>query len=435
MPLVHDAGEYQSRSRPSASSHVHPPDPPGVFPPLPRHTSPRPSQARWVRAGARALRTVALTHGAPLATSLAAHRAAALRRRSGCSAANCGRSRSTGWRRRSTVPFRPLRSPRFYTVLNYLILTGYDQLAFLYIRRPIAKWQIAMASFVGYAIANNVGFALLSGTSARYRFYSRWGLSGGTSRASSSSTRARSGSGCSCSADGRSQPGGARGRLRPGLATRSAGWVLLGDGVRVPGRARSSGGGRCPIGRPEITLPSHGLVLASSCCRRSTGGWPPPCSTCCCRSRGLTSVLSRRVPRRAARRARQPRARRPRRVRVADDPDAAALPADECCRRWRCSASSITWCRSAVALVVLIVDEFYQRRHQVVQWGNAFGTLTTSVAPKLLAVFTLLGGAVLMFSGATPSAAGRRRLARRASCRCRSSRSRISSAASSASGC
>ena len=36
-----------------------------------------------------------------------------------------------------------------------------------------------MASFVGYAIANNVGFALLSGTSARYRFYSRWGLSGG----------------------------------------------------------------------------------------------------------------------------------------------------------------------------------------------------------------------------------------------------------------
>ena len=65
-----------------------------------------------------------------------------------------------------------------FTALNYLILTGYDQLAFLYIRRPIARWQIAMASFVGYAIANNVGFALLSGTSARYRFYSRWGLSG-----------------------------------------------------------------------------------------------------------------------------------------------------------------------------------------------------------------------------------------------------------------
>ena len=55
------------------------------------------------------------------------------------------------------------------------------------------------------------------------------------------------------------------------------------------------------------------------------------------------------------------------------------------------------------ALGVLLVDEFYQRRHHVVQWGNAFGTLTTAVAPKLLAVFTLLAGAVLMFSGATPS--------------------------------
>ncbi|HEX2309577.1 MAG TPA: hypothetical protein VHH91_02570, partial [Vicinamibacterales bacterium] len=66
-----------------------------------------------------------------------------------------------------------------FTILNYVILTGYDQLAFVYIGRTISRWQVAMASFVGYAIANNVGFALLSGTSARYRFYSRWGLSGG----------------------------------------------------------------------------------------------------------------------------------------------------------------------------------------------------------------------------------------------------------------
>ncbi len=60
-----------------------------------------------------------------------------------------------------------------------------------------------------------------------------------------------------------------------------------------------------------------------------------------------------------------------------------------------------------VALAVLTIDEFYQRRHVVGQWGNAFGTLTMAVAPKLLAVFMMLGGAVLMFSGATPTAAGR----------------------------
>src|SRR4051794_6667780 len=77
-----------------------------------------------------------------------------------------------------SLPPRAVALAALFTVLNYVILTGYDQLAFLYIHRAIAKWQVAMASFVGYAIANNVGFALLSGTSARYRFYSRWGLSG-----------------------------------------------------------------------------------------------------------------------------------------------------------------------------------------------------------------------------------------------------------------
>ena len=62
------------------------------------------------------------------------------------------------------IPATTLALAALLTCLNYLILTGYDQLAFVYIRRPIARWQISMASFVGYAIANNVGFALLSGT-------------------------------------------------------------------------------------------------------------------------------------------------------------------------------------------------------------------------------------------------------------------------------
>ena len=35
---------------------------------------------------------------------------------------------------------------------------------------------IALASFLAYAIANNVGFAMLSGASVRYRFYTRWGV-------------------------------------------------------------------------------------------------------------------------------------------------------------------------------------------------------------------------------------------------------------------
>jgi phosphatidylglycerol lysyltransferase len=62
------------------------------------------------------------------------------------------------------------------TIANYLVLTLCDQLAFVYLGKRISRWRIALASFVGYAISNSVGFALFSGTSARYRFYSRWGL-------------------------------------------------------------------------------------------------------------------------------------------------------------------------------------------------------------------------------------------------------------------
>ena len=37
------------------------------------------------------------------------------------------------------------------TVLNYLIMTGYDTLALRYIRHPITYGKIALASFIGYA--------------------------------------------------------------------------------------------------------------------------------------------------------------------------------------------------------------------------------------------------------------------------------------------
>ncbi|HEX8433303.1 MAG TPA: hypothetical protein VF625_18585, partial [Longimicrobium sp.] len=60
---------------------------------------------------------------------------------------------------------------------NYAVLTGFDMLAFHYVGRRVAPWKVAVASFTGYAISNSVGFAILSGTSVRYRFYSRWGLS------------------------------------------------------------------------------------------------------------------------------------------------------------------------------------------------------------------------------------------------------------------
>ncbi|MBI1849817.1 MAG: bifunctional lysylphosphatidylglycerol flippase/synthetase MprF [Planctomycetes bacterium] len=63
------------------------------------------------------------------------------------------------------------------TLLSYLLLTEYDAIGFRYIRRPLAYPRIALASFIGYSFSHNIGVALLSGGSVRFRIYSAWGLS------------------------------------------------------------------------------------------------------------------------------------------------------------------------------------------------------------------------------------------------------------------
>lgn len=63
------------------------------------------------------------------------------------------------------------------TVLSYLILTGYDWMALRFVQHPLPYGRVALASFIGYAVSHNIGFAALSGTSVRYRLYSSWGLS------------------------------------------------------------------------------------------------------------------------------------------------------------------------------------------------------------------------------------------------------------------
>ena len=336
-------------------------------------------------------------------------------------------------------PRRPWRSPRFFTVLNYIILTGYDQLAFVYIRRPISKWQVAMASFVGYAIANNVGFALLSGTSARYRFYSRWGLSGGDisrvvvfysgtfwlglivlgSWSLLFSPVAR--------VDG----------LAPVWFTRTAGVVLLVGRRRLRGRAavleaarlRGGHGDPAAVARPliasQFVLSALDWALAGAVLYVLLPGHAPDFTFFL--GAFLASQLIALV------------SHVPGGIGVFESLMILLLKpwltADEFLPALAVYRVIYYLLPLVAALGVLLVDEFYQRRHHVVQWGNAFGTLTTAVAPKLLAVFTLLAGAVLMFSGATPSEPDARRVARAHRSAARCSRGRTSSAASPGSGC
>jgi phosphatidylglycerol lysyltransferase len=74
------------------------------------------------------------------------------------------------------IPGRRLGWAALLTVLGYVALTGYDALAFLYIRRPLAYPKIALTSFVSYAFSMNLGFGPITGSAVRYRLYSGWGL-------------------------------------------------------------------------------------------------------------------------------------------------------------------------------------------------------------------------------------------------------------------
>lgn len=65
------------------------------------------------------------------------------------------------------------------TLLNYIFLTGYDTLAVRCVRQPLAYSKAALVSVISYAISNSTGFALLSGSAIRYRFYHAWGFSAG----------------------------------------------------------------------------------------------------------------------------------------------------------------------------------------------------------------------------------------------------------------
>ena len=76
----------------------------------------------------------------------------------------------------AATPPKALLLALLLTSLSYITLSGYDFVAMAYIRKSLPRAHVGWVSFLAYAVANNVGFAALSGASVRYRFYTRWGL-------------------------------------------------------------------------------------------------------------------------------------------------------------------------------------------------------------------------------------------------------------------
>jgi len=63
------------------------------------------------------------------------------------------------------------------TALSYGALTGYDTLAFRYVRHPLPYRRIAFSSFLSYVFSHNIGLSIFGGSAVRYRLLSAWGLS------------------------------------------------------------------------------------------------------------------------------------------------------------------------------------------------------------------------------------------------------------------
>jgi phosphatidylglycerol lysyltransferase len=310
-----------------------------------------------------------------------------------------------------------LRMPRsrlaiaaLLTILNYTVLAGYDLLAFAYIRKHLPRLQIAAASFLAYAIANNIGLAMLSGASIRYRFYTRWGVTaeelsrivfsysvtfwlglfalGGVSLVLS--------------------PLPAVDELPGHGVLVAAGWVLL---LVPPAYLLATALRREPlrIRRFELPLPSPSIAIGQIA--MSAVDWAlagavlyallPAADLAFLAFLGvfLVAILIGMI------------SHVPGGVGVFEGLMVVLL------RPYLSSTQLLPalvvfrviyyLLPLSIALIGLVADEMWQRRTDVARAGAMVGRITERLTPTVLAIFTFLSGVLLLFSSATPAAAGR----------------------------
>jgi len=296
------------------------------------------------------------------------------------------------------------------TALSYGVLTGYDFLAFAYLGRHLPWCRVAMTSFLAYAISNNVGFAMLSGASVRYRFYTRWGITaeelsrivfsyvvtfwlgllliGGLSLALSPLPRELG--------------------LPVWAPVRPVGWLLIVASVGYVVAAILRLG---PIRLPRLELPLPPAWLAVAQLATSVVDWTiagmilyvllPTGSV------PLLALLGAFLGSQLLGLASYV----PAGMGVFEGlmilllkpflPSATLLPALIAYR------AIYYLLPLSVAALTLVADELHQRRSQTARLGATLGWLAEQITPRMLAVFSFLAGAVLLASGATPAATGR----------------------------
>jgi phosphatidylglycerol lysyltransferase len=321
--------------------------------------------------------------------------------------------RAVTWHRLMTdlgnTPASRLTLAVLLTAANYAVLTGYDFLAFAYIGKRLAWWRVAITSFLAYAISSTVGFAMFSGASVRYRFYTRWGVTaeelsrivfsyvvtfwlgllliGGLSLARSALPR----------------------ELGPAVSAmaRPAGWLLI---LVAAGYLTAAALRLGPIRIRSIELPLPAPLIALAQVAISILDWTLAGTV-------LYVLLPDSVPFLAlmgaflASQLLGLASHVPGGVGVFEGlmvvllgpliPSSALLPALIAYR------AIYYLLPLSIAAVALVADELRQRRSQAARVAATLGWLTEQLTPRVLAALTFLAGVVLLASGATPAASGR----------------------------
>jgi phosphatidylglycerol lysyltransferase len=308
------------------------------------------------------------------------------------------------------IPRGSITAAVLLTILNYLVLTGFDQLAFTALGLQARRWRIGLASFLGYAVSNNVGFAFVSGSTVRYRFYSRWGL---TAEQIARVVVFYSGTfwlgllvlgGMALIA----APAPALAMVLPGPWLAAIGIALFGIAaayatlpVLRPEPVRV-GSWSFPV-PPARTVAAQFLLSMLDWALAAAVLWvllpdprpPLPETLSAFIAAQLLGLVSHVPGGLGVFETMMVVLMKP------EVPPGAMAPA---LIAYRLVYYLLPF---AIALTAMIVDESYQSRSAIRRVGSLFGNISASVTPTLLAAATFAAGAILLFSGATPAVASR----------------------------
>jgi phosphatidylglycerol lysyltransferase len=308
------------------------------------------------------------------------------------------------------TPWTRLVAALALTAVNYLVLTGYDLLAFEYVGKDLPKRHIAGAALLAYAIAHSVGFAMFSGASVRYRFYTRWGVTAEELSRIVFSYSVTFWLGL-CALGGLAAVASPLPRIEqlPGHELVPAlGWLLM---LAVAGYLTATVVRKSPLRLHHLTLPLPRPGLAVRQLLVSAIDWalagavlyvllpasPLPFLTFL--GVYLVAILTGMV------------SHVPGGLGVFEGLMVVML------RPYLSSGQflpALVVYRAvyylipfSLALIAIVADEAYQRRTHLARAGAWLGAMTEAVMPNVLAAATFISGVVLLVSGATPSAPDR----------------------------